>query len=72
MWSPSSDMLDKAARIDRFLKLFKHSNVLPSLMSLKDRKSNSTTYFDAYCDHILDAIHKRGWSGKQKILILLL
>ena len=35
-------------------------------MSLKDGKSNSTTYFDAYCDHILDAIHKRGWSGKQK------
>ena len=61
-----SDILDKAARLDRFLKLFKHSNVLPSLMSLKDGKSNSTTYFDAYCDHILDAIHKRGWSGKQK------
>ena len=60
------DIIDKAARLDRFLKLFKHSNVLPSLMSLKDGKSTSTTYFDAYCDHILDAIHKRGWSGKQK------
>ena len=60
------DIIDKAARLDRLLKLFKHSNVLPSLMSLKDGKSNSTTYFDAYCDHILDAIHKHGWSGKQK------
>ena len=59
-------VLDKAARRDRFQKLFKHSNVLPSLMSLKEGKSTSTTYFDVYCDHILDAIHKHKWPGKQK------
>ena len=29
-------------------------------------KSASTTCFAAYCDHILNAIRKRGWSGKQK------
>ena len=61
-----SDISDKAARFDCFLKVFKHRNVLPSLMSLKNGNSNSTTYFDAYCNHILDAIHKRAWSGKQK------
>ena len=44
---------------------FKHCNVLPSLMS-SPLKSASTTYFDVYCDHILDAIHKHRWSGKQK------
>ena len=60
------DIINKAARLDRFLKLFKHSNVLPSLSSLKEGKSTSITYFDVYCDHILDTIRKRGWSGKQK------
>ena len=59
-------VLDKSARLGRFLKLFKHSNVLPSLMSVKEGKSTSITYFDVYCDHILDAIRKHGWSGKQK------
>ena len=33
-------------------------------MSTQDGKLTSTTYFDVYCDHILDAIRKRGWSGK--------
>ena len=59
-------IIDKATRLDRFLKLFKHSNVLPSFMSTQDGKLTSTTYFDVYCDHILDAIRKHGWSGKQK------
>ena len=35
-------------------------------MSTQDGKLTSTTYFDVYCDHILDAILKHGWSGKQK------
>ena len=38
--------IDEAARLDHFLKLFKHCNVLPSLMS-SPLKSVSTTYFDA-------------------------
>ena len=59
------DIIDKA-RLDRFLKLFQHSNVLPSLLSLKEGKSTSITYFDVYCDHILDTICEHGWSGKQK------
>ena len=53
------------ARLNHFLKLFKHCNVLPSLMS-SPLKSASTTYFDVHCDHILDAIRKHRWSGKQK------
>ena len=59
-------IIDKAARLDHFLKLFQHSNVLPSLMSSQDGKLTLTTYFDVYCDHILDAIRKCGWSGRQK------
>ena len=35
-------------------------------MSTQDGKSTLNTYFDVYCDHILDAIHKHVWSGKQK------
>ena len=62
-------VLDKAARRNRFQKLFKHSNVLPSLMSLKEGKSTSTTYFDVYCDHIY--ININGLESKS-ILILLL
>ena len=41
-------------------------------MSLKDGKSNSTTYFDAYCDHILDAILNVDGLESKSILILLL
>ena len=33
-----SDILDKAARLDHFLKLSEPSNVLPSLLSLNDGK----------------------------------
>ena len=40
------NILDRAARLDRFQKLFKHSNVLPSSISLKEGKSTLT----AYCD----------------------
>ena len=59
------DNIDEAARRNHFQKLFKHCNVLPSLM-LSPLKSASATYFDVYCDHILDAIHEHRWSGKQK------
>ena len=44
---------------DTIIELFKHSNGLPSLMSSQDGKITSTTYFDVYSDHILDAIRKR-------------
>ena len=53
-----NDIVDKAARLDRFLKLFKHSNVHPSFKLIKER--TLSTYFDIYSDHILDAIHKHG------------
>ena len=68
------DIINKAARLDHFLKLFKHSNVLPSLSSLKEGKSTSITYFDVYCDHILDTIRKLNADGleSKSILILLL
>ena len=57
------DILDKAARLDRFLKLFKHSNVHPSYKLIKER--TLSTYFDIYSDHI----NERGWTGKQKYLV---
>ena len=34
-------------------------------MSSQDGELTSTTCFDVYCDHILDAIHEWGWSGNQ-------
>ena len=60
--------IDKTKRLKCFSTLFKHCSIQPSLNVVK--LSKSITYFDDYCDYILNAFgkYKSDMSSKKAYL----